>query len=64
MSLPASGGRKPPVVLSNRGLTPPARLVVWSLVAITAFVLFAHGCHGPDEDHEPSVAPVPRDSRD
>jgi hypothetical protein len=39
-------------------------VVAWSLIAVTTFFLFAHGCHGPDEDHEPSVAPVPRDSRD
>ncbi|HVK18614.1 MAG TPA: hypothetical protein VM533_16900 [Fimbriiglobus sp.] len=68
MPLQASGGRKPPEDAANDGhsnslggLTPPARLVAWSLVAATAFFLFAHGCHGPDDDHEPAVAPVSRD---
>ncbi len=25
------------------------------VIAIVAFVLVGHGCHGPDVDHEPSV---------
>jgi hypothetical protein len=61
---PASGGRQPPEGITLGGLTPPARLVAWTLLAVTAFVLFAHGCHGPDEDHEPSAVPISHDSRD
>jgi hypothetical protein len=31
----------------------------WRLLAVAAFILVAHGCHGPEEDHEPSaVAPT------
>ncbi|MGL6097597.1 MAG: hypothetical protein ACRC7O_17585 [Fimbriiglobus sp.] len=25
--------------------------------AVAAFVLIAHGCHGPDADHEPTAVP-------
>jgi hypothetical protein len=33
-------------------------LVRPALVILVAFLLVAHGCHGPDEDHEPAVVPV------
>ncbi len=29
----------------------------WFFAAVAGFVLVAHGCHGPDEDHEPVVVP-------
>lgn len=33
------------------------RAAGWGIVAVAAFVLIAHGCHGPDEDHEPAAVP-------
>ena len=47
-----------------RGLTPPARLGLACLAAVATFVIFAHGCHGPDEDHEPTAVPTRPESRD
>jgi hypothetical protein len=38
-------------------------LVAWVILAVAAFVLVAHGCHGPDEDHEPSAVPLAHNSR-
>ena len=29
-----------------------------ALAILVAFLLVAHGCHGPDEDHEPAVVPA------
>jgi hypothetical protein len=41
-------------------LTPAARLAV----AVLAAALVMHGCHGPDDDHEPGVVPpLPVDRR-
>jgi hypothetical protein len=34
-----------------------------SIIVLAAFVLIAHGCHGPDEDHEPSAV-VPTQQAD
>lgn len=63
MAVRASGGRQPAEATPHGGRTPHARLAAWTLLAVTAFVLFAHGCHGPDEDHEPSAVPLAHDSR-
>jgi hypothetical protein len=34
-----------------------SRLAVGVLVGGLLAILVGHGCHGPDEDHEPTVAP-------
>ncbi len=34
-----------------------ARLVIAGLTV----ALWLHGCHGPDDDHEPVVVPLPRE---
>jgi len=30
----------------------------WILLALSAFLLVAHGCHGSDADHEPVFVPL------
>lgn len=30
----------------------------WGMVLLTSLVIVAHGCHGPDEDHEPTAFPA------
>jgi MYXO-CTERM domain-containing protein len=47
------------VTTTDRETAPPAALALAALVALAALlaVPFAHGCHGPDVDHEPLAAP-------
>jgi hypothetical protein len=43
-----------------RGRAPAGlSLILVAALAALALPLFAHGCHGADEDHEPGFAPVP-----
>jgi hypothetical protein len=35
-----------------------------TLIVLAVFVLVAHGCHGPDEDHEPSAVAPTRQASD
>jgi len=36
----------------------PGRALIPVLAIAMAIALFAHGCHGPDEDHELFVRPL------
>jgi hypothetical protein len=43
---------------------PPARLVLLiAVLALLVLPIFAHGCHGDDEDHEPGLAPPVSETR-
>jgi hypothetical protein len=39
-------------------------VVLFAVLALLILPIFAHGCHGDDEDHEPGFAPPVSQARD
>ena len=46
-----------PPQLSPRSSSMAGQLFLGGIVGIGIMIVMAHGCHGPDEDYEPIIAP-------
>lgn len=51
-AFPAAAGR------SNCRRNPSSGgIIIAGIVSIAILIVLAHGCHGPEDDHEPAITP-------